>query len=122
MDTNNTITDDNENFGDHLFLVLVLIFSICFFYYCCFDFLRDISRNLSCKKEKKHFYVEPIENPPKSEVVPKDKIIFTRKTCVICMEVKYKMVERNCGHHFCRTCNDAWKEKSPACPLCREIF
>lgn len=129
MESNNTDTH-HEKVGDLIFLCAIFYFTCVLCAVCVSNFYRDRFKTACwcfcccwlkdyCKKRER-FYVEPIEDPPELEMVPKNKVVLTRSTCSICMEVKYKMVERKCGHQFCRTCNDAWKEKSPTCPLCRE--
>jgi hypothetical protein len=41
------------------------------------------------------------------------------KLCDICMCTKKEKV-LPCGHAYCKECIEAWEQKDPTCPMCRE--
>ncbi len=57
------------------------------------------------------------------EKVLKEKVL-EEKECGICFEVQTSddLIATNCGHIFCRTCLQKWKDAkiNLKCPMCRE--
>lgn len=48
------------------------------------------------------------------DTTPKEKY-----TCPICFEHMHHAERTPCGHVYCATCIQKWKEKSATCPICR---
>ena len=62
----------------------------------------------------------------KYRLIKKNDPIVGEK-CIICLDTfkcGYYKRELECGHTFHKKCIDKWFrfEKSPSCPVCREIF